>query len=219
VVKSFLEKDPACIKAKDNNGFLPLHLSTTKDIAQLLLSHGADLEARGYEKRTPLHQAAMRGRMEVVEFLLSQGASVNAVDSRGQTPLLIAIGVDAGTTELAMKNTRHILGLLLAHGADVNFGEGKRTALHKAVSRNRKDLVEVLLDYKANINAKDQYGNTPLHWAVSQKNKHMVELLLERGANVNARNSQRRTPLYDTWGGSTADKEIAEILSRHGGVK
>jgi ankyrin repeat protein len=109
---------------------------------------------------------------------------------------------------------------LLTNGADVNFGEGKKgSALHRSASYNRKDLVELLLDQRANINAKDQYGNTPLHRAVSQKNKDMVKLLVERGANANARNVLRRTPLYDYWGGSAVDKEIAEILSSHGGVK
>jgi len=133
MVRKLLEQDPSRIKTKDSNGFLPLHLAPDKDTAQILLAHGAEIESRGYEKRTPLHQAAMRGRKDVVDVLLDRGSEVKAVDSNGETPLLIAIGPQN------MKNSKDIMELLLAHGADVNFGDGKMmTALHKAVSRNRE---------------------------------------------------------------------------------
>jgi ankyrin repeat protein len=109
---------------------------------------------------------------------------------------------------------------LLRYGADVSYRNKEgQTILHDAVRRGREDIVDLLLKHGADINAKDKYGYTSLHWAVSRKNRDMVELLVARGADVNARNLQGRTPLYDTWGGSSVDVQIAEILKSHGGIR
>jgi len=207
----------ANVHAKTRDGFLPLFFAESKGIAELLLAHGAGVESRGYEERTPLHQAAMMLRKDVVELLLDRRANVNALDSRGLTPLLMTIG-PAGT-DFASKASNEITKILLINGADANARdkEGK-PPLHRAVSYNRKDLVTLLLDHGAEIDATDRYQYTALHWAVSQNQKEMVELLLIRGASVNVKNSQRETPLDLTWGGSGRDKEIAELLRRYGGT-
>jgi ankyrin repeat protein len=209
----------ADVQIKNPDGFAPIHLAGNKDIAQLLFSHGAILETSGYHGRTPLHQASMRNRNDVVEWLCAKGVKVNAVDSDGQTPLSMAISQPRGTA-YATQSSMETMRILLRCGADISYRDKEgRTLLHDAVRRDREDIVYLLLKHGADINAKDKYGYTSLHWAVSSKNKEMVELLVARGADVNARNLQGRTPLYDTWGGSTKDAQIAEILKSHGGTK
>ena len=54
--------------------------------------------------------------------------------------------------------------------------------LHKAILKNRKDVVEVLLDCGANINARDSKEETPLHIAVSKNYKDITWVLLNFGA-------------------------------------
>ncbi len=91
-------------------------------------------------------------------------------------------------------------------------------ALHTAVGTGRQDLVDLVLQYRPDINVRDQYGRTALHLAVGDENIGMVQLLLEKGADVNARDSQGHTPLYDTWGGGGHEKRIKALLREHGGV-
>lgn len=80
----------ADVNEKDDNGYPPLHLATRFfDIAQLLINAGADVDARsgsivGY---TALHNAASIGSEQLIFLLLNEGASVNAIDGNGMTPL------------------------------------------------------------------------------------------------------------------------------------
>jgi len=57
------------------------------NIAELLLSRGADVNAKGSDGQRPLHFAARQGQPHAVEWLLRHGAEVNARDGKGKTPL------------------------------------------------------------------------------------------------------------------------------------
>ena len=58
------------------------------------------------------------------------------------------------------------------------------------------DVVELLIDSGANINAKNPYnGMTPLHWAArGNENPGVLELLIDSGANINAKSDSGQTP-------------------------
>src|ERR1043165_553719 len=61
IVKSFVEKDPAWVKTRDekDHGATALHFAKTVDVASYLLEHGAELEALDHEHYgTPLRWAA-----------------------------------------------------------------------------------------------------------------------------------------------------------------
>ena len=60
------------------------------EVAKLLISKGADLEARSNTGSTPLHYAAFKGMTEVAKLLISKGADVNAKDNFDGTPLHMA---------------------------------------------------------------------------------------------------------------------------------
>jgi|GEM_PF-5120407 len=83
----------------------------------------------------PLHLAASRGDLAVVQFLLDKGARVNAADADGKTALILA----------ATKGDREMVELLLKRGADPRWSDkGGRTALYWALENGHKEIAEIL---------------------------------------------------------------------------
>jgi ankyrin repeat protein len=77
--------------------------ATAVQTARYLVDHGADVNAAGQFGWTALHSASYQGLNDVVEFLASKGAKLDAMDSLGQTPLSISLSVltkDAGARRL-----------------------------------------------------------------------------------------------------------------------
>lgn len=82
--------DVNCLGASNRT---PLHRAVScgsYDIVQLLLSRGADVQARDNGKMTPFHWAAMFGEVEVGELLVANGADINAQTRHGETALHLA---------------------------------------------------------------------------------------------------------------------------------
>lgn len=115
------------------------------------LEQGANVNAVGALKRTPLIVAAFCDHPQLVKLLLEKGARHDAADSNGMSPLHATVIV--GGMESAK--------LLIAGGANVNGRDAaERTALHVAAATNQVALVELLLAGKANVAARDKNGKT-----------------------------------------------------------
>jgi ankyrin repeat protein len=81
-----------------------------------------------------------------------------------------------------------------------------RPVLHWAAENGLTEIASQLLDQGSDVNALDNFSNTPLHLAV--RHPAMVELLLARGARVEARNAFGNTPLHQAVG----DRRVVELL-------
>ena len=76
------------VNIKNDGGWAPLHIADNKEIAELLISNGADVNVKDkYAGTTPLMGAAQWGHKEIVELLISKGADVNAKFASGATSL------------------------------------------------------------------------------------------------------------------------------------
>jgi ankyrin repeat protein len=163
----------------------PLHTAmfhTDSAIANLLLEHGADIEAHDHEHLTPLQQAVIHGFVEPAKLLLSMGADVNAAHTFGEpdhprrmnglddpavrTPLMLACGL-GGSKGACLE----MLKMLLNHGASVHVndkdkGSAGMSVLHYAASSRCPELLEAVINAGADIMATDNYGRTSFHHLV-----------------------------------------------------
>jgi ankyrin repeat protein len=101
----------------------------------LLLSHGADVNAKDKFGLTPLHWATLHDNEVSADVLLAHGADVNAKDDEvGNTPLIIAAG----------QGYEDVTKLLLAKGADVNASDNKGTPLAWAMHTGHNKIAGLL---------------------------------------------------------------------------
>jgi ankyrin repeat protein len=95
VVEFLLSKGANTNSASNNNmRVMPLHSAVaSKDfaISEMLLKHGADVNAAQADDFTPLHEAAQNGQIEMVELILKYKPDINARKTDGKTPLALAI--------------------------------------------------------------------------------------------------------------------------------
>ena len=161
------------------------------------------------EGMTPLAGAVVQERVDVVRFLLDNGADPNIPNKHGLTPLEHACGRDR-TNALALAK------LLLAKGALVNATNVAGFTippLEWAISSDNTELVEFLLDHGADAKAKSDVGSTPLHTAADRGDLEIAEMLIAHGVDVNAKITGGTTPLHQAaWGGHEAMMKL--LLSK-----
>ena len=168
-----------------------------------IVHRGMDVNMRDVRQRTPIFYAITSGRVEVVKYLLVNGANPNLLDSVGQRPIHIACGygdmsiVDLLLTATASPNaltvkttfTSDIHGLLhegtFGQRSD-DWNRADATPLHFAVEYGHTHLVDLLLQHGADLSLKDQLARTALHYARVQTEKHCkaAELLNKAGIDM-----------------------------------
>ena len=175
------------INGRNQSGWAPLHVAAehnAADVARLLIGEGVDVNMQSTEGSVaPLHIAAGNDAHEIVQLLIDQGANIWSKSERGLTPLDYAIS----------RESRSTAALLV----DREYFEG--TLLHANVSYGSYEDVKLLLDFGADVNARNSSGDTPLMLAIRSTREAALKfrLLISHGADINAKSfDDGNTPLH-----------------------
>ena len=201
-VQVLLKANPDLANARDAEGSTPLHYvanimtvtvsldsnakgtaSTTApkdpmmEMALLLISKGADVNAKTKIGTTPLLGVVRGNNLPLAKLLIDKGA---------KTDVVMPSGGDKSCTLLhfaAFHDNAKLVKLLFFHKAPLNAKtDSGFTPLHTAASLNSVSAGKALLDAGADVNAKDGKGRTPLNVATEEKNQKMIDLLKKHGA-------------------------------------
>uniref|UniRef100_A0ABD2XEJ9 Cadherin domain-containing protein n=1 Tax=Trichogramma kaykai TaxID=54128 RepID=A0ABD2XEJ9_9HYME len=144
---------------------------------------------------THFHVVCELGLDEVVEKFLELGQDPNCLEQEmSDSPLHSALRC----------GNRRVVDLLLRNGANPNLAnKNGLTPLHIICKRYDDDgLVKMLFELSnekyqpLQVDAQDEFGDTPLQVTLSCDRKNLFELLLRKGANPNLANSEGSTPLH-----------------------
>ena len=178
---------------RDIHGSSPLHtmimLNSSERIIESLLVNGADVTIRDVEGKTPLYLAVERSRINHLPLLLTYGSDIFAADNNGISPFERAL----------QQNIDLVFPMITRETVFQNDRDGN-TMLHLTVRDGANmAVINTLLDYRANVNARNKTGDTSLTIAVRQNEEEAGVLLLNRGADIFASNADGESPLFLTF--------------------
>ncbi|NXM62664.1 ANKR6 protein, partial [Illadopsis cleaveri] len=151
-----------------------------------LINRGAKVAVTKHG-RTPLHLAAYKGHLHVVQVLLKAGCDLDIQDDGDQTALHRAAGV--GNTD--------IITTLIQEGCALDRQDKDgNTALHEACWHGFSQSAKVLVKAGANVLAKNKAGNTPLHLACQNSHSQSTRVLLLGGSRADLKNNAGDTCLH-----------------------
>ncbi len=159
--------------------------------AELLLNKGANLHTTDKDGKTLLGRTANTCRVENLKLILSKGFQVDTKDRAGCTAFRLACDA-ANTTSMEF---------LLNNGAQIDTQDLEgNTPLGSTVKNMRNSwdgekLILFLIEKQANVNARNNAGETPLTLAVNAQYEDAIEKLLFAGADPNIADNNGLTPL------------------------
>ena len=192
----------------EGDGFPPLLAALTggsaqagvRELVELLLAHGADVDRRGVNGYAPLHVAAGQGDLAMVDLLMSHGADPNVITTVDDMETPVEVAAAAGHVEVVERLRPLTVRLdwetaskagdvaalrrLLDAGQDVDATDGySQTALMRAAHAGRVEAVGLLIAHGADLDHSAKFGLTALMLAVIQGHDRVARALAAAGAD------------------------------------
>jgi uncharacterized protein len=183
IIKLLLDAgaDPESPNADGQTALMLVARTGNVDAAKLLVDHGAKVDAKEkWGGQTPLMWASARRHPQMMQFLISKGADINA-------------------RSIDRDYQRHVT----AEGRPKSMDSGGFAPLHYAARENCMACVKVLVDNKADLNLQDPDGVSPLLVAIMNSNWDLAKQLIEAGADVNQWDMYGEAPLFAAVGERT----------------
>lgn len=210
----------ADVNERNKDGVTPLALAVENGVLphiSFYARNGAQIHSKDKNGATPLMLALKSGE-GVLELMLFKD-NVRQVDSKGNTPLIVAILNNAPLVRLqyilsitddvnsrnadgnaalyyaVLQNRQRLGELLLAKDADI-FSTNNRNRSPLSLALHAGGSVMDWLVNSKTIRAADGSGNTALHYAAEWELKEAASSLIQKGADTEARNANGETPLF-----------------------
>ncbi|XP_063445615.1 transient receptor potential cation channel subfamily A member 1-like [Mytilus trossulus] len=191
----------ASVDVREAKQKTPLHVAARRGnipVIKVLLDSGkCNVNAVDEDKQTALHEATAHKQEKTVQFLVQNGANIFATDINDFTPFFLSAAEDMKDTmsyylktALQQGGTESEENLLRHEDKEGN------TALHLAVTNNKLQVAQSLLERGSNVNSLNNCNQTPLSIAANNGDIQMVELLLKYKADVNVLDKDLMTPCH-----------------------
>lgn len=178
-----------------------------------VLLERADVNLKDEQGNSPIHLAIKKDKEDIFDLLLEKNADVNTGGKSGKTQNQTALYV------AVLKGRKDLVQKLLEKGADPNIADSDGAfPLSEAVvnAGSNPQIVKLLIDKGANINAQESNKATALIYAAANKQisaqmrREIVKILLDRGADKTIKDEKGRSAL--DWAKQNGNEETAELL-------
>jgi ankyrin repeat protein len=186
--------------ATDQNGNTPLHKAAKKGHTETVaacIENGAKANVTNRHGNTPLHFAANTNVLST-SLKITQAIIQERLDYLNSTSVKTTEVRDSQAHIPIIAQYAQTIEKLIEAGAKIHVtNDHGETPLHEAAKgKYNATLVSVLIDLKADPDAKDRNGHTPLHLAAQKGHTETVAALIENGANRDDSDEYGNTPLH-----------------------
>jgi len=197
---------------KDKYGLTPLHytiLFNKFNEFKLLIDYNANYLAHNNDNLNSFFLCIKYNRINFFIYLLNLEKSLTELNFYNNDKYSLL--------HYSIKHEKYdFIDLILTKKININAQEENSglTALHMAIIKNNKKVVNKLImnGINFNINVQDYYGNSALHYAISEKDDEIIKIIIKHNPNYNLINVDGDTALHNYLDDNSLNKDILKIL-------
>lgn len=187
-------------------------LREVKHIFEGSNSQQIDVSDVDTEGNTYLHRACKNNRFDIVQYFISQGADVNAINYKGETPLMVSMN-EGEQAEL-------IVRVLLTHNASVGIPDlSNKTEVMHAAEKGQGNVLNFLASYpgiNVDVDAVDKAGENLFLLAMKSGSLDCIHEIIALGSNVQSTNNQGENALACLAHSESVNSQTVDYLIQTG---